>query len=172
MLKSDKVPAHCISLTTPFREGVFVRCGKTWLGWLLSWRHTISIANNDGLLQCPNRYSMENTKASGWRDTECLFRYLARVGLVIWPHPTRASSTQRDLCGARAAEHLQSSCGNAGRTKDIDAVLRRKSTQSLYVRRLARRRRHRKSPSRLSTGAHETLEASRFCDQQEAGPLG
>lgn len=46
-LESDKVPAHCISLATTFGERVFVGRGETWLGWLLSWWHTTSIAYND-----------------------------------------------------------------------------------------------------------------------------
>jgi hypothetical protein len=45
-LESDKVPAHCISLATTLGERVFVGRGQAWLGWLLSWWHTTSIAHN------------------------------------------------------------------------------------------------------------------------------
>src|ERR1039457_3908241 len=47
----DKVPAHCIALAATFGERVFVRGGETRLGWLFSWWHTTSIADNDASIQ-------------------------------------------------------------------------------------------------------------------------
>jgi hypothetical protein len=138
---------------------------------LSAWREVPGLSSTIRPARTSNRYSTQHTKVSGWRDTECIFGICA--SRTCYLAVTRQGTVRRNVTYVHVLRSiLQPSCGNAGRAKDIDAVFCCKSTQSLYVRGLARRRRQGESPSRLSTGAHETLETSRFCDQQEAGTLG